>query len=118
MNGVRSTFMRRGYLLTALSALLLLAASVGTAEAQSIGFDKTSGSVMESAVIAPTGADSSEHPPLELKVRISGVLPVGDEGRATGINLAFGTITVDRPAAVSVYRVPRQISVLLRLLKQ
>ena len=34
MNGVRSTFMRRGYLLTALSALLLLAASSGTALAQ------------------------------------------------------------------------------------
>ena len=34
MNGVRSTFMRRGYLLTALSALLLLAASAGTASAQ------------------------------------------------------------------------------------
>ena len=34
MNGVRSTFMRRGYLLTALSALLLLVASAGTAEAQ------------------------------------------------------------------------------------
>ena len=37
MNGVRSTFMRRGYLLTALSALLLLAASAGTAEAQVTG---------------------------------------------------------------------------------
>ena len=36
MNGVRSTFMRRGYLLTALSALLLLVASVGTAEAQTV----------------------------------------------------------------------------------
>ena len=34
MNGVRTTFMRRGYLLTALSALLLLAASAGTASAQ------------------------------------------------------------------------------------
>ena len=34
MNGARTTFMRRGYLLTALSALLLLAASVGTASAQ------------------------------------------------------------------------------------
>ena len=34
MNGVRTTFMRRGYLLTALSALLLLAASAGTAWAQ------------------------------------------------------------------------------------
>ena len=34
MNGARTTFMRRGYLLTALSALLLLAASAGTALAQ------------------------------------------------------------------------------------
>ena len=34
MNGARTTFMRRGYLLTALSALLLLAASAGTASAQ------------------------------------------------------------------------------------
>ena len=41
MNGVRSTFMRRGYLLTALSALLLLAASVGTASAQPTGITIT-----------------------------------------------------------------------------
>ena len=36
MNGARTTFMRRGYLLTALSALLLLAASAGTASAQGV----------------------------------------------------------------------------------
>ena len=47
MNGVRSTFMRRGYLLTALSALLLLAASAGTASAQSVEFGATSGEVLE-----------------------------------------------------------------------
>ena len=34
MNGARTTFMRRGYLLTALAAVVLLAASPGTASAQ------------------------------------------------------------------------------------
>ena len=34
MNGARSTFMRKGYWLTALAALVLLAASSGTALAQ------------------------------------------------------------------------------------
>ena len=43
MNGVRSTYMRKGYLLTALAAAVLLAASSGTALAQSIGFVGSSG---------------------------------------------------------------------------
>ena len=34
MNGARSTFMRKGYWLTALAAIVLLAASPGTAQAQ------------------------------------------------------------------------------------
>ena len=34
MNGARSTYMRKGYLLTALAAAVLLAASSGTAWAQ------------------------------------------------------------------------------------
>ena len=34
MNGARSTFMRKGYWLTALAAIVLLAASTGTASAQ------------------------------------------------------------------------------------
>ena len=34
MNGARSTFMRKGYWLTALAAIVLLAASPGTALAQ------------------------------------------------------------------------------------
>ena len=34
MNGARSTFMRKGYWLTALAAIVLLAASPGTASAQ------------------------------------------------------------------------------------
>ncbi|MDE0003472.1 MAG: hypothetical protein OXQ29_12335, partial [Rhodospirillaceae bacterium] len=37
MNGARSTFMRKGYLLTALAAAVLLAASPGTALAQATG---------------------------------------------------------------------------------
>ena len=37
MNGARSTFMRKGYWLTALAAIVLLAASPGTALAQSVG---------------------------------------------------------------------------------
>ena len=36
MNGVRSTYMRKGYLLTALAAAVLLAASSGTAYAQAL----------------------------------------------------------------------------------
>ena len=34
MNGARSTFMRKGYWLTALAAIVLLVASAGTASAQ------------------------------------------------------------------------------------
>ena len=52
MNGVRSISMRKGYLLTALAAAVLLAASSGTAYAQSIGFSGTSATVMEGATPA------------------------------------------------------------------
>ena len=52
MNGVRSTYMRKGYLLTALAAAVLLAASPGTASAQvTVGFTETSGMVAEHAVM-------------------------------------------------------------------
>ena len=49
MNGARTTFMRRGYLLTALAAAVLLAASAGPAWAQnqSVDFSVTSGTVPE-----------------------------------------------------------------------
>ena len=50
MNGVRSTYMRKGYLLTALAAAVLLAASSGTAYAQSVGFVGTSATVGEGAI--------------------------------------------------------------------
>ena len=47
MNGARFTLMRKGYLLTALAAAVLLAASPGTASAQSVSFSSTTGTVME-----------------------------------------------------------------------
>ena len=68
MNGVRSTFMRRGYLLTALSALLL-AASPGIASAQSVGFVGTSGSVAETASLE----SGAFEPPHTITIRASGV---------------------------------------------
>ena len=40
MNGVRSTYKRKGYLLTALAAAVLLAASSGTAFAQQLEDDR------------------------------------------------------------------------------
>ena len=49
MNGVRSISMRKGYLLTALAAAVLLAASSGTAYAQSIGFSGSRATIMEGA---------------------------------------------------------------------
>ena len=104
MNGVRSIFRRKGYLLTALTAAVLLAASSGTAWAQSVGFDKTSGSVMETAFIE-SATPSSEHPPFELKVRVSGLPPVGDSGRPTSL-LGLGEVMVTPSGAtVVIYRV-------------
>ena len=71
-------FMLKAYLLTALAAVLLLAASAGTALAQSprLGFTPRSGSVNEGA-----RADAnSEHPLLTVTVRAWG-LPAGPAGQ-------------------------------------
>ena len=108
MNGARTTFMRRGYLLTALAAVVLLAASPGTASAQNIGFDVTSGSVMETAFIkTAAGTTSSEHAPLEVKLRVTGLPPVGDAGRV--VASALGAVNVTQETrngpALQIYRV-------------
>ena len=72
MNGVRTTFMRRGYLLTALSALLLLAASAGTASAQiTVDVPKT---VNEGGTATVT-------------VTVNGYNPPGNEGGAITVNV-------------------------------
>ena len=64
MNVARSTLVRRGYLLTALAVAVLLAASSGTAWAQSVRFDRSTGTLEESASDAPAT-------PAPLKVTIS-----------------------------------------------
>ena len=87
MNGVRSTFMRRGYLLTALAAAVLLAASSGTALAQgpSISFGSSSGTLAENASVAPTTPA-----PLMLEVRRG-----GDLENSQGVAVDFGTINLN-----------------------
>ena len=74
MNGVRSTYMRKGYLLTALAAAVLLAASSGTAYAQrvTIGFVDTSGEISEKAYLNANSLTD----PQSLTVRVQG-LPCG-----------------------------------------
>ena len=86
MNGVRSTSMRRGYLLTALAAAVLLAASSGTAYAQSIGFSGSSATMMEGA--APGMGTPN---PVTITINISGLTLEGDDAnREDGL----GTITL------------------------
>ena len=82
MNGVRTTFLRRGYLLTALAAAVLLAASPGTALAQvtpgtaSIQLDRSSTEFTEGAVTTANPA---------------GVIKVTRTGNSAGL----GTTTQD-----------------------
>ena len=86
MNGARTIFRRKGYLLTALAAAVLLAASSGTAYAQrvSIGFVGTSGEVSETAFLDVNSLTE----PLTVTVRVSGLLSgsrrVGDVARSLG----------------------------------
>ena len=90
MNGVRSISMRKGYLLTALAAAVLLAASSGTAYAQSIGFSGSSNSVMEGAT-----PDAKTPAPIVVEINISGLTLEGDDAdREDGL----GTITIDHNA--------------------
>ena len=90
MNGVRSTYMRKGYLLTALAAAVLLAASSGTAYAQSIGFSGSSNSMMEGAT-----PDEKTPAPIVVTINISGLTLEGDDAdREDGL----GTITIDHNA--------------------
>ena len=78
MNGARTIFRRKGYLLTALAAAVLLAASSGTAYAQSVGFRSTSGTLPEGASSDPRTAD-----PLHLYIDISGI-ETGDDAPNDG----------------------------------
>ena len=93
MNGVRSISMRKGYLLTALAAAVLLAASSGTAYAQSIGFSGSSNSVMEGAT-----PGEKTPAPIVVTINISGLTLEGDDAdREDGL----GIITIDHNADVA-----------------
>ena len=70
MNGSRSISMRKGYLVTALAAAVLLAASSGTAWAQGIGFVGTSRTMMEGA-----SPDEKTPAPITIDINVTG-LPV------------------------------------------
>ena len=90
MNGVRSTYMRKGYLLTALAAAVLLAASSGTAYAQSVGFVGTSATMGEGANPAANTAD-----PITVEIEVSGLTL---SGRGANRTNAFGTLTIQHDA--------------------
>ena len=80
MNGARSTFMRQGYWLTGLAALVLLTASSGTAYAQTPSVDFTSSTV---TVKEGAGPADSDNPAVTVMVRVSG-LPGGKIGMDDG----------------------------------
>ena len=93
MNGSRSTLMRKGYLLTALFAAVLLAASSGTAWAQGVGFTGSSSRTMtEGASPAMTTAA-----PIEIELRISGLILEGDDADPD----ALGVLTIQHNADVA-----------------
>ena len=81
MNGVRSIFRRKGYLLTALAAAVLLAASSGTAWAQvSIGFVESSGMISDDAAV---DLDSLVEPQM-IRLRVNGITSTFNVGTALG----------------------------------
>ena len=90
MNGVRSTYMRKGYLLTALAAAVLLAASSGTAYAQSVGFVGTSATMGEGASPAATTPE-----PVTVEINVSGLTLVGATENAED---GLGTLSIRHDA--------------------
>ena len=60
MNVARSTFVRRGCVLTALVVAVLLAASSGTAWAQTIGFSTSRGTLQEGGTVGANTDDPAD----------------------------------------------------------
>ena len=109
MNGVRTTFMRRGYLLTALSALLLLAASVGTASAQiTVDVPKTVNEGDTATVTVnvngynPAGNSGSE----DISVTVE-VGPGTAEGATGGMDSDYSTALITGPLMFDIPAGPR-----------
>ena len=101
MNGARSTYMRKGYLLTALAAAVLLAASSGTAYAQrvSIGFVDTSGQVSEKAFLDANSLEA----PQTFMVSVSGLL--AGSRREGDVTRSLGNVTITPSKDVWIARV-------------
>ena len=78
MNGARTTYMRRGFLLTALAAVVLLAASPGTALAQVTVTGPAMNKVVEGGTATYT-------------VKVEGFVPASTAGTAITITLAAPT---------------------------
>ena len=100
MNGVRTIFTRKGYLLTALAAAVLLAASPGIASAQkTIQFTAPGGAVDE-------GADNSSITPgpdaLQLSITVGG-LPADDPmtNDTNERTASLGSVTIDGGSALT-----------------
>ncbi len=83
MNGARSTYMRRGYLLTALAAVVLLAASPGTAPAQITDIAVRSVRIDD----ANTAGVVAEGTTSNVTVTLNKAVPVGDT-----VTVTIGTI--------------------------
>ena len=106
MNGARSTFMRKGYWLTALATAVLLAASSGTALAQtaSVGFDRASTSVTEGAtntrtnpagiikVVRTAVPDGDDLANLTVTVNVGTAMPAGSSDVGFAIAAEGGTV--------------------------
>ena len=101
MNGIRSIFRRKGYLLTALAAAVLLAASSGTAWAQSvtIGFVNTSGEISEKAFLSANSLTE----PQRLTVRVNGL--ASGTRRAGDITARLLDVTITPSMPVYIGRV-------------
>ena len=99
MNVARTIFMRKGYLLTALAAAVLLAASSGTALAQSVDFTKDGGSVQEGATSVSTTA-----PLLTVTIAASG-LPAGPAGNDSDGNATDRQKAIDALGDVTLQTV-------------
>ena len=92
MNVAISTFVRRGYLLTALAVAVLLAGSSGTAWAQTTGVSTTATSRFSgSSGTLPEGADLADlSKPRPLKVTITRTVKSTNDPYNTSDNLAVG----------------------------
>ena len=104
MNGSRTIFMRKGYLLTALAVAVLLTASSGTALAQSVGFVGKAGDVAENASAAVDTPAA-----LTVTVRATDVERTNADGTArTDIAGAatdqLGDVTLDFTGDITVMR--------------